>query len=169
MGPGVVRRSVAALVVVGWAAAVAAGALGQEFRWLGVLALTEFALGRLLWRWGWLAARPWRRLALRLGAGAGAVAALGLPMPPAAVVGWLFVLSGVLGLLWAAALCASGAGSQAAACARLCGLCALVGLWFQVLGVPSTPWAPVVVLLAAQTAIVSRRDARLVAAQGQAD
>ena len=168
MGPDPVRRSLAALVAVGGPAAVAAGALGHEFRWLGVLALTEFTVGRLLWRSGWLAARPWRRLGLRLGVAAGVVAALGLPMPPATVVGWLFVLSGVLGLLWAALLWAAGAGPEASACAQTFALCALVGLWFQLLGVPSTPWAPVVVLLAAETAIVSRRDARLVAAQGQA-
>ena len=168
MVPGVLRRSLGALVVAGAAAAVAAGALGHEFRWFGVLALTEFALGRLLWRSGWLAARPWRRLALRLGLAGAVVVALGLSMPPARVVGWLFVLSGVLGLLWAAGLWAAGAGAQASARAGTFGLCGLVGVWFQVLGVPSTPWAPVVVLLAAETAIVSRRDARLVGAQGDA-
>lgn len=142
----------AALVLV--AVAAVAGGLGDDFRWLGALALSEALVTRGRWRPEALRRRPWVRLGLKLGVGALALRVLGIAMPDASAVGWVFLLAALgclawLGLLALVGLDSDRAGEEAATMA----VAGAVGLWFAVVGVPSSGWAALVAVLGGATAL----------------
>jgi hypothetical protein len=142
---------VAALVL---ATGGAAGWLGDDFRWLGGVALSEVALTRVLWRTGALRRRPWARLGLRLGSAAVVLHLLGITMPDASLVGWVLLLSALSCLVWVGLLRLVGLHVAAGAdVVTIMALAAAVGLWFDVVGVPPSGWSPIVAVLAGATAV----------------
>jgi len=140
------------------ATAVAAGWLGEDFRWLGGVALSEMAVTRGLWWLGVLRRRPWARLGLRLGAAVVFLHVLGITMPDASLVGWVFLFSAVSCLAWLGVLRLVGLYvASGADLVPIMALAAAVGLWFDVVGVPPTGWSPIVAVLAGATAVEAVR------------
>lgn len=150
----VAARLLPAGLVVAAGTWVASGALGDDFRWVGVVGVSELALLSGL-RWaGWLQGRPWARLALRLAVAVMAVAVIGAPMPPADVVGWLFCVEGVLFGAWVATRWLfAGDGPGLRRDLRGAGAVAGVGLWFMSVPLPPSGWSPLVGVLVATTAL----------------
>lgn len=153
-GGAVPRRAVAAVAALVLATAVAAGWLGDDFRWLGGVALSEMALTRVLWWTGALRRRPWARLGLRLGTAAVVLHLLGITMPDASLVGWAFLFSALSWLVWLGVLRLVGLHVAAGAdVVTIMALAAVVGLWFYVVGLPPSGWNPIVAVLAGATAV----------------
>lgn len=148
------QRLLPAGLVVAVGTWVATGALGDDFRWVGVLALSELAvLSGLRWA-GWLQGRPWSRLGMRLAVAVTAVAVARTPVPPADVVGWLFCVEGVLFGAWVAARwLLAGDRAHLRRDLRGAGALAGVGLWFMSVPLPPSGWSPLVGVLVATTAL----------------
>lgn len=158
------RAASAQLLSAGLVAAagtwIATGAVGDDFRWIGVLGLSEMGvLTGLRWT-GWLRGRPWARLVVRLVAAVVAVRLAGVTMPSADEVGWVFSLEGALLGAWvgASSLVARGRPwSRPRPDMRGASVLAGVGLWFMSVPVPPSGWSPVVGVLVATTALGTRR------------
>ena len=158
----------ASLLFLVAALAGALGVLGDDLRWFGVLALSEVALGRLLWWSRWLGRWPWASLGLRLVGVAVGLRGLDIPMPGAPLVGSMFVASALGGLAWVGVLRLAGenGGRQRELLVGV-GVYAVVGLWSMGVGVPPSGWTPIVMVLAADTALSSRRAVPLAPADAE--
>ena len=122
---------------------------GEEFRWFGALALTDFVVVRS----AALADRPWAHLGARLLSAVTVVAVLRLRLPPAQTVAGILFLSGLAGLVWGAALYAAEAAPwRVGRYVALFALCGAVRLWFETLEMTTSGWGPVAMLFAAQAA-----------------
>ena len=137
---------------------IATGAAGDDFRWIGVLGLSEMGVLTGLRCGGWLRGRPWARLVVRLVAAVVAVSLAGVTMPSADEVGWLFWLEGALLGVWVgvSSLVARGR-PWPGPDLRGAGVLAGMGLWFMSVPVPPSGWSPVVGVLVATTALGARR------------
>ena len=114
---------------------ITGGALGEDLRWLGGVAMSYLVVTRAL-RWsGALLRRPWVRLGLRLAAAAAVLAPLDIAMPDASAVGSVFLACAIVSLTWLGFLRLIGLDSfrshqVVATMAVLAG----VGLWFAAVG-----------------------------------
>jgi hypothetical protein len=143
-----------------------AGALGDEFRWLGGVALSEVVVSRGLRRWRpGLLRRPWLRLGLRLATAAVLLRLLHITMPDAAVVGTVFLFAGVASLIWLGMVRLVGMGPRDDLLVATMALA--VGLWFSLLPVSGSGWGALTALLAAATALEASRVANGASAAGE--
>lgn len=139
-------------------AAVAAGVLGDDLRWLGGVALGEAVITRALWWSGALRGCPWARLGLRLAAAVVALHVLGIAMPDAWVVGSVFLATAVGCLAWLGVLRVVGLRSgQDRELEATMAVAAAVGFWFALVGLPPSGWSAIVALLAGATAVGTSR------------
>ncbi len=141
--------------MVAAAAVVAFGGLGEDFRWLGVVGLTELVVVAVRRESVWLGQRPWVVLGLRLAAGALAVSVSRAPMASAADVGWLFMAEGVLGLVWVGirrSLRSAPVNRRRRDGWVFAGV-AVIGVWFTYVSVPPSGWSPLVAVLVMVTAV----------------
>ena len=139
---------------------IATGAVGDDFRWIGVLGLSEMGVLTGLRCAGWLRGRPWVRLVVRLAVAAVAVGLAGVTMPSADEVGWVFWLEGALLGAWlgVSSLLARGRPwSRPRPDLRGAGVLAGMGLWFMSVPVPPSGWSTVVGVLVSTTALGTRR------------
>ena len=152
------RPVVGAALTVLAAALVAGGAMGDDVRWLGAVALSEVVVTRALWWSGTLVHRPWVRLGLRLSAAAAVLGLLGIAMPAAPVVASVFLASAVGCVLWLAVLyLAKEEPRRRRQVVATMALAGAVGLWFAVVGVPPSGWSPLVAMFAGATALDASR------------
>ena len=145
-----------------------AGAVGDEVRWLGGVALSEVAVSRGLRRW-WpgLLRRPWVRLGLRLATAAVLLRLLHITMPDAAVVGTVFLFASVASLIWLGMVRLAGMGRRDDLLVASMALAVGVGLSVSVLPVPGSGWGALTALLAAATALEASRVANGAAEGGE--
>jgi hypothetical protein len=154
--PSLLENLALAVVMVGVGLVVAAGGVGDDFRGLGVLALSELAVTRGLRLPGWLAGRPLARAALRLAVAAMAVAAVGASMPSAQFVAGLFLLEGVMWLGWVGLLWRGGGNRlRLRAHLEMAALVTGVGVWFVSIPAPPSGWSPVVGVLLGGAVVTS--------------
>lgn len=157
---GDVTRAVVARLVpsamVGVGLAVALGAMGEEFRGLGVLALSELVVTRGLRLLGWLGGRPLARAAVRLAVAAVALSVLGASMPPVRLVASLFVVEGIIWLGWVGVNWWRGCDQQwLRAQLELAAVVSGIGVWFVSVPLPPSGWSPVVGVLLGSAAVAS--------------
>ncbi len=157
MGHAVVRvgRVGRPAAMVAAAAVVAFGGLGEDYRWLGVVGLTEFVVLAVRRESVSLAQRPWVVLGLRLAASALAVSVSRAPVASAGDVGWLFMLEGMVGLAWVGVrrTLRSDAFQHRRADGRVFAGVAVIGVWFTYVSLPSSGWSPLVAVLVMVTAV----------------
>lgn len=150
------------------ATVVVAGALGDDLRWLGGVALSEVVVSRGLRRW-WpgLLRRRWVRLGLRLATAALLLRLLHITMPDADVVGTVFLFAGGVSLIWLGMARLVGMGSRDDLVVTTMALAVGVGLCCSVLPVPGSGWGALTALLAAATALEASRVADGASAGGE--
>jgi len=147
-GRGAWDAAICSAAALALALAGLAGILGQDFRWLGGLALGEVTLTRGMWWSGALCGRRWTRLGLRLTVSALALGVLGIAMPDASSVGWAYMLGALAALMWLGLLVLVGPGhARAGESAATVAVMGVLGLWFAAVGVPSSGWAAAVTIL----------------------
>lgn len=150
--PGPCRAGAGRSPLGSWPPWLAAG--HSATTWAGSGVVSELVMTRAVWRPASLWRRPWVRVGLRLGAAAALLHVVGIAMPDAAVVGSLFVFAGVAGavLVGVAGLAGLHVDCRAEWLAAAATGTA-VGLSFELVGVATAGWSPVVALLLSATAL----------------